>query len=612
MILAGLVFLTACASTGTPTGGPKDETPPKLLKTIPLENQLNYNKKRVEITFDELISIESSSDKVIVSPPQELAPSVKASGTKAVVILADSLLPNTTYTIDFTDAIVDYNEKNKYGDYAFSFSTGNHIDSLRVSGVVIDASNLNPVSGVIVGTHSNLSDTIFRKHAFECISKTTQNGAFCVKGMKQAPFHVYGLGDKNRDYKFDQPGEPIAFYDSIPTPWTEPCQKSDTIWKDSITIDTIIVKTVTCYKPDNIILRYFTEDFGRQYLAKKERSPRNKINLYFSYRSATLPKLTLLNNPAKEWYLLEKNQTNDTLSYWISDTLVSKMDTLQLQVDYYKTDSLNKLSPYTDTLSLVSRSSKPKNISSKKPDAHKDEKKKEEELPVKSPVIPFVVKSDLQSSMDIYCKPRFQWEEPVKTILGEPWHLYIKKDTLWFKTPFSFEKDTAMLRDYTLSAKWAFDTEYKFEIDSGMVAGIYGKTNNPYSQAFKIKAEEEYSRLTVTISGLEYPAFAELMNKSDKVVRRVKVEKDVADFKFLSPGSYYVRVVEDRNENFKWDTGNYALKLQPENVYYDPRELSLRANWDVEESWNIHEFPLLEQKPAALRPKATNTKSKNN
>jgi hypothetical protein len=601
ILLAGLVFLTACASTGTPTGGPKDETPPKLLKTVPLENQLNYKKKRVEIYFDELISIENSSEKVLVSPPQKLAPSIKTSSNKAVVVLLDSLLLNTTYTIDFTDAIVDYNEKNKYGDYAFSFSTGDYIDSLRVSGIVIDASNLNPVSGILVGTYTNLNDSSFRQHAFECVSRTSQNGHFCVKGMKLAPFHVYALGDKNRDYKFDQPGESIAFCDSISTPWTEPCLKRDTIWKDSTTIDTILVKTVTCYKPDDIILRYFTEDFGRQYLAKKERSPRNKINLSFGYKSETLPKLTLLNSPVKDWCLLEKNPTNDTLSYWITDTLVSNMDTLQFQIDYYKSDSLNKLIPWTDTLKLISRSFKPKLQTEKKPE--KKPEKKQKDIPKKEAVVPFAVKSELQGTMDVFCKPRFQWEAPVKSVQGRPWHLYIKKDTLWFDTPFVFEKDTTVLRDYLLSAKWEFDTEYKFELDSGMIAGIYGTTNKAYTQSFKIKAEEEYSRLTVSLFGLELPAFAELMNKSDNVVRRVKVEKDVADFKFLSPGSYYVRVVEDRNDNFKWDTGNYALKLQPENVYYNPREFSLRANWDVEESWNVHEYPLLEQKPAALKSK---------
>jgi len=301
-----MTLLSACASTGSPTGGPKDETAPKLIGSLPMENAINFEKKRIEISFDELISLKSPSEKVIVSPPQKLAPIAKGVGSKVVVILSDSLIPATTYTIDFTDAIVDYNEGNKFGDYAFSFSTGDHIDSLRISGVLIDASNLNPLTGIVVGSHTNNADSIFRNQAFERITKSTKAGQFVLKGLPKGQAFVYALDDKNRDYAFDQPGEAIAFMDSALVPWTEPCTRNDTVWKDSITVDTVLVRAITCFKPDNVILRYFSEEFGRQYLAKKERVPRNKINLTFGYKSETLPKLTLLNSDSKNWYILEK------------------------------------------------------------------------------------------------------------------------------------------------------------------------------------------------------------------------------------------------------------------------------------------------------------------
>ena len=597
---AGFILWHSCASTGIPGGGPKDVTPPRLTKSVPLQNQLNYNKKRVEIFFNELVSLESPSEKVIVSPPQKVAPTIKAIGNKISVLLDDSLIPATTYTIDFTDAIVDYNEKNKYGDYAFSFSTGNNIDSLCLSGTLLDASNLNPVSGVIIGVHSNLSDSCFKKVPFGRISKTSQNGSFTVKGLPRKQFHLYALGDKNRDYHFDQPGEPIAFFDSIITPWTEPCQKSDTIWKDSITVDSIKVRNITCYKPDDLILRYFTEDFGRQYLSKRERSSREKILLTFGYKSDTLPSLKLLNSEVKNWYLLEKNPTNDTLTYWITDTLVSSMDTLRLRLDYLKTDSLNNLSPATDTISLISRSLRHKDKDSE------NKKKKEKEASSPPPVAYLALKSGLQSTTDIFTKPQFEWETPVREVKDVPWALYKKKDTIWIKTPFTFKKDSIYIRDYTLEAKWEFGAEYRFDIDSGMVVGLYGRTNNKFSQTFKIREEEEYSRLIVTVSGIDGAGFVELLDKSDKVLRREVVNKNQADFKYLMPGSYYIRAVEDRNNNFRWDTGNYAEKRQPEKVWYNPRLMNLRANWDVEESWNVNEYPLLLQKPKELKPKGNN------
>jgi len=592
-IFAGLILWNSCASTGTPSGGPKDVNPPKLIKSFPLQNQLNFNKKRIEIFFDELISLESPSDKIIVSPPQKTTPTTKAIGDKISVLFVDSLRPETTYTIDFTDAIVDYNEKNKFGDYSFSFSTGSKVDTLCISGTLLDASNLNPVAGAIIGVHSSVNDAAFSTTPFERISKTNKSGFFSVKGLPQSSFNLYALGDKNNDYLFDQPGESVSYYDSIIKPWTEPCTKNDTIWKDSITVDSIRVKNITCYKPDNIILRYFAEDFGRQYLAKRSRPSRERIMLTFGYKSETLPKIRLLNSDISDWYMLESNPTKDTLLYWITDTLVVSMDTLELQLDYFKTDSVNNLSPATDTIKLISRP-----IREKKPKA--GDKDSLQILPVTF----LAMKTDLKSTSDIYCKPRFQWETPIREVRDSAWNLYQKKDTTWVKKPFTFLKDSALLREFELLSQWEFGEEYRFSIDSAAVVGIYGKTNNKFSQTFKFRTEEEYSKLTVKISGIKGAGFVEVLDKNDKVIRREKMVNNQAEFNYLMPGAYFVRAVEDRNDNFKWDTGNYAEKRQPELVFYDPRKLDLRANWDVDEIWNVYEYPVLEQKPKELLPKS--------
>jgi hypothetical protein len=203
--------LVSCASIGSPSGGPKDEAPPVLLKTLPENNSRNYTKKKLEIYFDELISVENASERVIVSPPQKTAPQVNAVMKKIVVELQDSLKANETYTIDFTNSIVDLNEKNPYGDYAFAFSTGSDIDTLRVSGIVLRASNLNPERNILVGAHLDLNDSAFIKEPFLRISKTDAQGRFCIKNLKPGPYKIYALDDKNRDYRFDQPGEALAF-----------------------------------------------------------------------------------------------------------------------------------------------------------------------------------------------------------------------------------------------------------------------------------------------------------------------------------------------------------------------------------------------------------------
>lgn len=592
------VLFSGCANTGTPGGGPKDETPPRLIKSIPEINKTNYKDKKVEIYFDELISIESPSEKVIISPPQVISPIVKAIGKRASVTFMDSLVDNTTYTIDFTDAIVDYNEKNKFGDFAFTFSTGSQIDSLRLGGRLLDASNLDPVPGVLIGAHKDLNDSAFVRTGFRSISKTDKNGLFTIKGLSKDSFHVFALGDKNRDYKFDQPGEAIAFTDSVFVPWTEPCLKSDTIWKDSITVDSVWTRTVTCYKPDNIVLLYFNEEFGRQYLAKKERSSRERLTFTFGYKSDSLPKLRLLNSEAKSWNLLETNLTKDTLIYWITDTAVVNMDTLHIEISYLKTDSTNNLSPAVDTLNLISRKvvHKAPSKSSKKAD---EEKKKEEEE--KAKVIPLECNIYAPATIDIGFEPYVEFFTPVLKVEGNPWHLKKKKsadkkDSTWIDVPVKMIQDSLNIRFYNLKAKIDPAGEYKLSLDSGKITDVYGHLNLHSEVSFKVREEKEYARLMLTVNGINTKSFVELLDKSDKVVRRERVVKGLADFKYVKPGTYFIRAIEDRNGNFRWDVGNYRKKMQPEGVFYRREPQEMRVNCDYEETWDVMSVPLELQK----------------
>lgn len=592
------LLVCTCASVGTPKGGPKDVNPPQLLYSDPADLSLNNSKKRIEITFDELISLKSPSEKVLISPPQVDPPEVKTIAKKAVVVFSDSLKTNTTYTIDFTDAIVDFNEGNKFGDYALTFSTGNQIDSLRISGTLIDASNLNPMSGFLVGTHSNRADSAFRKNPFDRVSRSSSKGQFTVKGLPNGSFNVFGLNDKNRSYKFDSPDESIAFLDSSLVPYVDFCEKFDTIWKDSTTVDSIRIRTVSCFKPDDILLRCFKEDYGRQLLTRKERNPRNRIRLTFGYRSETLPKVELLDTVCHDWYKLEWNPTRDSLTYWIKDTALIARDTIRLKTTYQKTDSLNRLVWTTDTLSFISRTFRGANLTAQKKET--DKKK----TAVKT--IPHLsINSGISGTMEINSRPYIQFSEPLKDVSVKSWHLYVKEDTVWKDASFKIVQDSQRIRLYYLDIPWDFDREYKFEMDSGMVQGLYGISNNTFSQTFQVRAKDEYSRLTVTVLGMEGKGFVELLNNSDQTVRRLPLKNQTVDFLYLLPSTYYLRAVQDKNGNGVWDTGDYAHKLQPEMVFYNPKSFSLRENWDVEEQWNIHDFPLLEQKPKELIPKNT-------
>ena len=193
LMLVAVVMVAACASIGSPDGGPYDETPPLFLGSTPAPMALGVKDKRVTLEFDEYVKIEKAAEKVVISPPQITQPIIKTNGKKIVVQLEDSLKAATTYSIDFNDAIVDNNEGNPLGNFALSFSTGDKIDTLAVSGTVLNASNLEPIKGILVGLHSNLADTAFTAKAFERVSRTDADGRFTIRGIAPGSYRAYAL-----------------------------------------------------------------------------------------------------------------------------------------------------------------------------------------------------------------------------------------------------------------------------------------------------------------------------------------------------------------------------------------------------------------------------------
>ena len=201
---AAVLLIAACASVGSPDGGPYDETPPVFLGCTPKPFALGVKEKRVTLEFDEFIKIEKAAEKVVISPPQVTQPIIKTSGKSIIVELDDSLKANTTYSIDFSDAIVDNNEGNPLGNFALLFSTGEQIDTFAVSGTVLNAQNLEPIKGILVGLHSNLADTAFTKLPFDRVSRTDADGRFTVRGIAPGKYRAYALQDANQNYRFDQ------------------------------------------------------------------------------------------------------------------------------------------------------------------------------------------------------------------------------------------------------------------------------------------------------------------------------------------------------------------------------------------------------------------------
>ena len=593
-----VVMLYSCASIGRPDGGPYDETPPRFIGSTPAAGALNNQRTKVSLLFDEFIKLEKATEKVVVSPPQVQQPEIKASGKRIQVNLLDSLKANTTYTIDFSDAIVDNNEGNPLGNFTFTFSTGTQIDTMEVSGTVLDASNLEPIKGILVGLHSNLNDSAFTKLPFDRVARTDSRGRFSIRGVAPGKYRIYGLMDADQTFTFTQKSAVVAFNDSLIIPRMEERIRMDTAWVDSLTYDTIVERKYMHYLPDDLILRAFKEFNYSQYLIKSERLVPQKFTFYFAGQADTLPTLKGLNFDERDAFVIEKNPRNDTIHYWVKDSLLFKQDTLAISLTYLYTDTLNQLVSRTDTLNLVSKQKYKKEEPEKK---KKKKKKDEEDEPEPTKFLP--VNVGAPSSMDVYGSISLTFDEPIARFDSAAIHLKEKVDTLWKDIPFEFEQDSLNLKRFNLYYDWEPGNEYEFSVDSTAFHGIYGLFTDKIKQGFKVRKLEEYASITFLVTGADSTAFVELLDAQDKVVRRRRLtDGGYADFYFLNPGKYCARLVNDRNGNGIWDTGNFEKGEQPEEVYYYNMILEPKANWDLDkQSWDIHAIPLDKQKLDELK-----------
>ncbi len=603
-------LIYACASTGTPDGGPYDEDPPVLLRCVPELHAVNNKSKRIRLTFDEFIKLENPNDKVVVSPSQIESPEIKANGKTIEVKLLDSLRLNTTYTVDFSDAIVDNNEGNPLGNFAYSFSTGETIDTLEVSGAVLDASDLEPIKGILVGLHSNIDDSAFVKLPFERVARTDSRGRFTIRGIAPGVYRVFALQDVDQNFMFSQKSEMIAFSADTVRPSFDFRTRQDTIWlgSDSIAIDTIKEVQYTRFMPDSIVLRAFTERPVTQYMVKNERLVPQKFSFYFSVQADTLPLIQGMNFDEKDAFIIEKTAKNDTIHYWIRDSLVYNIDTLAMRVSYLASDTLNRLVPRTDTLMLASKLTREKIAKDKagkmeewrkELDKKLKRRKKNDSIPVDTvPPVEFLkIKGEIPSTLELYQNVEFEFDEPLAMLDTSSIHLQEMVDSVLHDVPYIIEPKEGELRKYVLYAEWKPGKDYRLVVDSVAFRGLYGLFSDKLEQSIKVRSLEEYAALFMKIPATDSTVVVQLLDSQGNVLRDAKIDNGRADFFFVLPGKYYVRLFYDHNRNGVWDTGLYEEKRQAEEVFYYPQALDLKAQWDVEQDWDLNAVPADRQKP---------------
>ncbi|MEI7502480.1 MAG: Ig-like domain-containing protein [Paludibacter sp.] len=586
--LGVILFCYACANRSQgPTGGPKDISPPQVVRSNPKNGAINFSKKTIQIELDEIVSIEKASENVIISPPQIKPPDVKSYGKKISVEFNEDLIDSTTYSINFGNAIVDLNEKNPLKNYLFSFATGAEIDTMKISGIVINAEDLNPISGIYVGIYKETNDSVFFKKPFLRIGKTDEKGHFSIDNVKKGTYKVFALGDSNRDYFF-QPGEGLALCDSLITPSSRLEQMQDTVWKDSVHVDSIRTYMGTRFLPDNVTLRYFKESKKRQYLVKNERKDPYSFSLFFNTTLTELPKIKPLNFDWEGKHMVQKNNGMDSLTYWLTDSTVWKTDTLQMTVTYLKTDSLFQLKSVIDTINVSTRKGH-LNVKAKS-------KKKNEIIKVES----YKYTNNVAPTFEIYSPIVLRFESPMANLDISKIKLSQKVDTVYKTIPFKWEQMDSTKMSFSIKNKWIPETTYELTIDSATFNSIYGRTSDKFKGQFKIRSLDEYSSVKLLLATFNPKAVLQVLDSKDVLLATKPAIEKGTIFEYLRPGDYYVRLFIDENGNGKWDTGNLTAKLKPEEVFYYPKKFTLKANWEFEETWDYKLIPLLLQKPVEL------------
>ena len=617
--LIALLFI-GCARMGNPDGGWFDETSPEVISASPKDKALNVNTNKIRILFNEYIKVENAYENVVVSPPQMEMPEIKEGGKQIIINLKDTLKPNVTYTIDFSDAITDNNEGNPLGNFTYSFSTGDVIDTLEVSGYVLEAENLEPIKGIMVGLYDNHEDSVFHTSPMLRVSRTDSKGHFVIKGVAPGNYRIFALHDADDNYIYSQRSEKIAFnHDSI-SPSCKPDIRQDTVWTDTLHIKDIHRIGYTHFYPDDIVLRAFTPVITDRYFLKVERTSPDHFTFFFTYGSDYLPVIKGLNFDEWDAFVVSPSEKKDTITYWLRDTTLVNQDTLRMEVQYLMTDSLGELVDKIDTLEVLAKESyakRQKQLHKEYQEWEKEQekaKKKGEPYDSIMPIKPLNITNNLQSQLDPDKNILFTSPTPLVEVDTSKIHLYAKHDTLWFKSRFLFRQLNTL--EYELVGEWRPTIEYSLEIDSAAFIDIYGKASKAMKNGFGVRSEDVYSTLLITVQGMKGKNIVvQLLSSSDGVYKEAKTDNGYAEFFYVKPGEYYMRMFVDDNNNGKWDTGDFDLDLQPEAVYYYPGMLQCRAKWDLSETWNPTAKELYRQKPEKImkqKPDKAKTVKKRN
>lgn len=518
-----------CARKGTPTGGPKDETPPILLKAEPENMSINFKAQKIRLYFDELVKLNDVQEQLIVSPPLKYQPVLTPQGgaNKFIEItIKDTLLENTTYTLNFGQSIVDNNEGNPNSFLTYVFSTGSYIDSLELTGAIKDAFNRNAdnfVSVMLYQIDSTYTDsTVYQKPPNYITNTLDSTVIFKLRNLKEGSYAIFGMKDAAKNNIFNQNTDKIGFL------------------SDTITLPTDSIYLLNLFKEE--------PDYG---VTVPSMVAKNKISFGYYGNGEDIEIKPLSPLPDSVSYTIKKERDKDTLNYWFTpfemDSLVFTVTNERLQVKDTFIVKNRKVGVDSLQLSLNQKGT-----------------------------LKFDTPLRLQANTPLVKTDSTKFNFINKDSLNVPYRLAL--DSLENRIDIVFEPEV--------------DEKYIMQLLPGAVLDFFENTNDTLSYALGTKIPSDYANLKLNLEGsaITYPIIVQLLNEKEDVQREIiAVAPQVFEFNNIDPGNYLVRVIFDENLNQKWDTGSYLNQLQPEKISYYPGVIEMRANWEKIETFILKE-----------------------
>lgn len=534
LLIVVAFLLASCAQILTPTGGPRDVVPPKLLNSTPENKSINISENQFQFTFDEFFNLQNPSEKILISPPLQSKPDYKIKGKTLIVSISDTLKANTTYSFVFSDCIRDITENNTLSNFTYVFSTGNFLDSNVIKGKVVNAQTLEPEKNVFILLYKNSDDSLPRTTKPYYITKTGETGFFVFSNLTEGEYSIFALNDKNNNLIFDQIKEPFAFHNS---------RVKSALANSTSENKEVLLRMFSHLDTVQKIVRTFTSSKGAQTTVFKN-----------PLQNPTLKSINGTINPNR--FLLELNSTKDSLVLYDTETTI---DTIALQIIDEN---------FTDTIRFITQQE-----SQRKSGRRGAEDKKR-------------LISRFLNTDDLYKPTIIEFDFPVKQLKQNTISIIKNgKDTISAKLTINDSLRRLVSVDFIKEEK----NKYSFMILDSIFIGYNSSVNDTLRQSFTTKSESDYGNFFAKIKNQKNTAIiAQLTDEKGILIKEFKIQNTTdLEFKHLKPATYRLFFIFDKNNNGHWDTGNYYQKRQPETKVEFTKRMIVKANWDIEEEIDL-------------------------